>query len=153
SVPALQRLAAASPTLDGRGFAASVAALAVAPAFAVWRLWLAAPTARARPPFLGVTGAGALDHISLYHQLEDESRAFAARTGGAVVELHAYALPAGADDDDVRRELLAGLHRCYPETRGAPVIAERYLRRRDCPAFAAGSFARRPGVATEIDDL
>src|SRR5205814_943685 len=37
--------------------------------------------------------------------------------------------------------------------RGARVVAERYLQRRDCPAFAAGSWASRPGVATDIDGL
>lgn len=41
----------------------------------------------------------------------------------------------------------------YPETRGARIVAERYLQRRDCPAFAAGSWTSRPGVATDIDGL
>ena len=153
AVPALQKLLAASPGLDGRQLRAGVRSLDVTLPFAVWRLWLDAPTAGDRAPFAGTCGAGLLGNISLYHRFEDDSRAWAARTGGAVVELHAYAIPCDASEDDIRRDLRAGLGRCYPETRGARVVAERYLQRRDCPAFAAGSWASRPGVATDIDGL
>ena len=152
-VPALKRLVAGSPRLDDARFTAGVDSLEVTLPFAIWRLWLATPTAAQRAPFVGTTGLGLLDNISLYHLVEDESRAWAAQTGGSVVELHAYAIPVDASDDEIRRELLAGLHRCYPETRGAAIIAQRYLYRRDCPAFAPGSWARRPGVATPIDGL
>jgi isorenieratene synthase len=152
-VPPLRRLVAASPGLDGRHLRATVGSLDVTLPFAVWRLWLDAPTAPDRAPFAGTTGIGLLDNISLYHRLEDESRAWAARTGGAVVELHAYAIPRDAAEGDIRRELRAGLHRCYPETRRARVIAERYLERRDCPSFSAGSWADRPGIETDVDGL
>jgi isorenieratene synthase len=40
------------------------------------------------------------------------------------------------------------LHNFYPEFVGANVIDERFLMRGDCPAFAPGSDAIRPGVAT-----
>jgi isorenieratene synthase len=153
SVPGLKRLIDASPGVSGPALRACVASLEVTSPFAVWRLWLATPTAAGRAPFVGTTAMGLLDNISLYHLFEDESRAWAARTGGAVVELHAYAIPPGIGDDDVRRELRAGLDRCYPEMRGARVIAERYLSRRDCPAFAPGSFARRPSVDTDVENL
>lgn len=153
SVPGLKRLIDASSEVVAPALRASVASLDVTAPFAVWRLWLAAPTAPGRAPFVGTTAIGLLDNISLYHRFEDESRAWAARTGGAVVELHAYAIPPGTGDDVVRRELRAGLDRCYPELRGARVVTERYLARRDCPAFAPGSFARRPSVETDVDDL
>jgi isorenieratene synthase len=66
-----------------------------------------------------------------------------------VVELHAYALPAGVVDiEALKRELLAGLHTLYPETLGARVIEERFLLRQDCPAFAPGSHVARPETAT-----
>ena len=153
SVPGLKQLVAGSPSLGHRGFLSEVEGLAVAPPFAVWRLWLGTPTAQGRSAFAGTTGYGLLDNISLYHLFEDESRTWATRSGGAVVELHAYAIPEGIDDDNVRHQLLDGLHRCYPETRGAPIIAERYMRREDCAAFAPGSWSRRPAVVTGIANL
>jgi isorenieratene synthase len=139
--------------LDDPALADGVDSLELTSPFAVWRLWLDRPTAAGRSPFVGTTGVGVIDNISLYHLFESESAAWAGRTGGSVVELHAYAVDPDMGDDAVRAELRAGMHRFYPETRDASVIAERYLRRRDCPAFAPGSWRRRPGVATGVDGL
>ncbi len=107
-----------------------------------------APSRPGRAPFAGTAGVGRLDNISLYHLFEDESRDWAARSGGAVVELHAYALPPGTDPAALRRDLLAGLHAIYPEFRPARIVEERFLLRADCPAFYPGSHARRPAVTT-----
>ena len=148
SVPALQRLMAASPELlDGPG-RASVASLATTSPFAVWRLWLDRPAHPGRAPFAGTTRVGVIDNISLYHLFEDESRAWAQRTGGSVVELHAYGLPQDMSEPDIRKDLLQGLHQLYPELREARTLEERFLWRQDCPAFAPGSYALRPTVKT-----
>jgi isorenieratene synthase len=150
TVPALRCLVADSPALDDVGFRAAIDALAVTRPFAVWRLWLDRPTDAGRAPFAGTTGLGLLDNISLYHLFEDESRAWAARHGGAVVELHAYAVPPATLHDEVKRQLLSGLHALYPETRAARTLHERFHWHDDCPAFQPGSHARRPGVASPI---
>jgi carotenoid phi-ring synthase / carotenoid chi-ring synthase len=147
-VPALQRIVARSPELLDRAWRARVEGLALTSPFAVWRLWLDRPARPGRAPFAGTTGVGMIDNISLYHLFESESRDWAARTGGSVVELHAYGLPRGVDEVEVRRDLLAGLHEFYPEFRDARVLEERLLWRQDCPAFAPGSFASRPGPET-----
>lgn len=152
-VSALQNVVGRSPGLDDVRWRQEVEALALTNPFVVWRLWLDRPTAPGRAPFVGTTGFGPLDNISLYHLFEDESRAWAERSGGAVVELHAYAVDTDADEAELRTLLLDGLHRLYPETEGAGVVDERYLVRRDCPAFAPGSFARRPGVETPFERL
>ena len=49
--------------------------------------------------------------------------------------------------------LLSALHHFYPELHGARVVEERFLLRRDCPAFAPGSHALRPGVVTPHDGV
>lgn len=152
-VPGLQRILAASPGLGDPAWRARMAGQAVTAPFAVWRLWLDAPTARDRAPFVGTTGLGMLDNISLYHLFEDESRAWARRTGGSVVELHAYALPRGAGPDEVRRDLLATLHALYPETRAARILDQRWLLHADCPAFRPGTAASRPRVTTPDPDV
>jgi isorenieratene synthase len=150
TVPALRSLVADSPALDHEGLRAGVDSLAATLPFAVWRLWLDRPTDRGRAPFAGTVGLGLLDNISLYHLIEDESRAWASRHGGAVVELHAYAVAPDTPHDEVKRQLLAGLHALYPETRAARALDERFLWRDDCPAFPPGSHARRPGVVSPI---
>ncbi len=152
-VTGIRQIVGASRGLDDADWRRRIDSLRVTNAFAVWRLWLDRPVAAGRSGFAGTAGVGPLDNISVYENLEDESRAWAARTGGSVVELHAYALPAGCDETLLKRELLAGLHTLYPETSAAALIEERFLLRQDCPAFAPGSHALRPEVRTPFRGL
>ncbi len=153
TVPGLQAVVADSPDLDDPGFRRSVDGLALTHPFAVWRLWLDRPSKPGRAPFVGTTGVGCLDNISLYHLFEDESRSWVERHGGAVVELHAYAVDPGLSEPAVREDLQRAFHAFYPEFEGARVIEERFLLRRDCPAFAPGSFHDRPGVTTPHEGI
>ena len=150
NVAALQSLVAESPDLDDPELRTGVASLSVTNPFAVWRLWLDRPANADRVPFAGTTGIGSLDNISLYHLFEDESRDWAERHGGAVVELHAYGVDPTVTEAELRADLLAAFHDFYPEFVGAKVLDERFLMRSDCPAFAPGSDAIRPTVATGL---
>lgn len=149
NVPGLKAVAARSEL--GEATRRSIESLEVAPPFVVWRLWLDRRVPRAA--FAGTTGVGLLDNVSVYDALEDESASWAQRTGGSVIELHAYAIDPPLHDDRVRADLMAGLHRVYPETRDAVILDQRYLRRRDCPAFQPGSHALRPGVDTDTPNV
>ena len=148
TVPALQALVERSPGLGDAAWRAAIEGQSVTRPFAVWRLWLDRPLAPERTPFVGTTGLGLLDNISLYHLFEDESRAWADATGGSVVELHAYAIPEGWGEEAIKRDLLAQLHALYPETQAATIREERYLLRQDCPAFRPGMGPLRPRVET-----
>ncbi|MEV1291041.1 FAD-dependent oxidoreductase [Pseudonocardia sp. NPDC049635] len=136
-----------------------VAALGSAPPFLVYRLWLDRPVREDRPPFLGTGGVDPLDNITVLDRYERDAARWAARTGGSVVELHAYsaAVPTGFDEAewtaDLRSRCLARLHAIYPETAGARAVGELVQWRRDCPMFGIGDFARRPGVVTPVDGL
>jgi isorenieratene synthase len=152
-VTGVKAIVAASRGLDAADWRDRINSLRVTNAFAVWRLWLDRPVAAGRAGFAGTAGVGPLDNISVFENLEDESRAWAARNGGSVVELHAYALPAGCDETTLKRQLLDGLHALYPETSAAVLIEERFLLRQDCPAFAPGSHALRPEVRTPFRGL
>ncbi|WP_375487546.1 FAD-dependent oxidoreductase [uncultured Jatrophihabitans sp.] len=125
-----------------------LAALRPAPAFAVWRLWLDRPASPERPAFLGTAGFGPTDNISVVERFEARAADWARRTGGSIVELHAYALPADADHDDVRRQLRGTLDELYPEFVGARAVAEQYLVNADCPLIGTEPWAERPGVAS-----
>jgi len=150
-VAALQRLVDASPALAP--LTHTVSGLSVTLPFAVWRLWLDRPMAPDRAGFAGTTGLGLLDNISVYDRFQDESIAWARAHGGSVVELHAYAVPQDRHEEAIKAELLRGLHALYPEARAARVLDERFLLRRDCPAFPPAAHARRPGVTTALKDL
>jgi carotenoid phi-ring synthase / carotenoid chi-ring synthase len=147
-VGGLRDLVAASPDLGDAAWRARIATQRVAPPFLVTRLWFARPVAPERPAFLGTAGFGPLDNVSVLERYEDEARAWTRRTGGSVVELHAYAVPTGADPAALRRDLLAQLHRVYPETVGVDVVDERSELRADCPLFPPGGFVHRLSVTT-----
>jgi isorenieratene synthase len=87
-----------------------------------------------------------LDNISVVERYEREAAQWAARTGGSVVELHAYSVTDPLDT--VRDGLIARMHELYPETMDASIVDERLLHRGDCPRFAPGDFADRPTVRT-----
>jgi isorenieratene synthase len=146
--PGLAAIRTASPGLAHPDLDARLAGVRATRGFAVWRLWLDRPVRPDRLPFAGTAAVGCLDNISVYERCEDESDHWHRATGGSVVELHAYALPDHRTEADVKAELLAGLQRLYPETAGAAIRHERYLFRRDCPAFAVGSYPSRPTVRT-----
>ena len=151
TVPALRGIAAASPHMAK--IAESIQSLDVTSPFAVWRLWLDKPCRADRAPFAGTAGLGILDNISLYERFEGESRRWAERTGGSVVELHAYAVPAQMSELEIRADLERGLHEAYPETREARVVEERFMLRQDCPSFRPGSHALRPTVETQLEGV
>lgn len=152
AVPPLQAVAAASPHLAGP-WRDDLMALPVTRPFAVLRLWLDRPMRAERAAFAGTTGFGHLDNISLYDRFQDQSRAWAARTGGSVVELHAYAVEPSMDHGELAAELVAGLHAAYPESRPARELERRFLWRQDCPGFPPGIHPRRPTVTTPFPDL
>ncbi|GAA1342083.1 FAD-dependent oxidoreductase [Saccharothrix algeriensis] len=147
-VRGLRRVVESSPELGDRPWRADVARLETAPRFLVSRYWLDRPVAADRPGFVGTSGYGLLDNVSVLDRYEHEARAWASRTGGAVVELHGYSLPDEVDGAAARGLLLEQLHEVYPETKAARVVDERHELRADCPLFPPGGFPHRPPVPT-----
>lgn len=150
TVPALQAIVRDSPDLADETWRAAVAGLSLTLPFAVWRIWLDKPVNPDRSPFVGTAGLGMIDNISVYELFEGESRRWALRHGGSVIEIHAYAVPEGTNEEEIKRFFLDRLHLLYPETKEKKICAERFLWRQDCPAFAPGGFASRPTVATPL---
>lgn len=153
TVTGLRRIVSASRELGDAEWRRDVADLRLTLPFAVWRLWLDRPVREGRHPFAGTAGYELLDNISVYELFETESRRWSDRTGGSVVELHAYAVPESVGEADIRAAMLRGLHDLYPETRGARAVHQVFRVDRDCPAFPPGGHARRPGVETPDDGL
>ncbi|MCT2594811.1 FAD-dependent oxidoreductase [Streptomyces sp. N2-109] len=145
---ALRGMVATSPGLGTPAWRDDVTALRTAPPFLVSRLWLDRPVRADRAGFLGTSGYDGLDNISVLERYEGEAARWAARTGGSVVELHAYAVAADAEREAVQDRLVNSLRQVYPETRPARLVDARHEWRSDCPFFPVGSRARRPTVST-----
>ena len=142
-----RRLVTGSPLFDA-DYAERVGAGRNAPPFAVWRLWLDRRADVERSPFLGTSGFGPLDNVSLLERFEDGARRWSDERGGSVVELHAYALQGLTDEAAVRAELRSQLDVLYPELAGAEVLAEEWLVSEDCPLASTAPWQLRPEVVT-----
>ncbi len=123
------------------------------PPYAVARYWMDGDVRPDRAVFNGVSRQPTLDSVTLYHRLEDEPRRWARRTGGSVIELHAYAcqpdVPAAELAERMRIELTA----LWPEAAELRVRALRARVEAQAPAFAPGGHTGRPGVRTDADGL
>lgn len=147
----LRRLMERSPGLAaaGPGLARQVAQLRTTAPYAVARFWLDRDVAAQRLPFSGVSREPTLDSIALYSRFEAGAAQWAAATGGAVVELHAYAAPSGIDAPALAARMRAELAALWPETAAAHVLHLDARIGTDAPAFGPGSDAVRPGVTTD----
>nr|WP_242677291.1 FAD-dependent oxidoreductase [Streptomonospora litoralis] len=152
-VPGLRGLTERWEAPADAAWLAGLGRLPSAPPFLVSRLWLDRPVDASRPGFLGTAGYPTLDNVSVLERFEDEAAGWARRTGGSVVELHAYALPEGCEARREHERLLAQLHRVYPETAEAGVVDERRELHADCPLFPPGGHAARAGVRTPDPDV
>ncbi|BBX48873.1 NAD(P)/FAD-dependent oxidoreductase [Mycobacterium cookii] len=148
-VGGLQRIVASSPGLGDDMWRARIKKLRTAPPFMVHRLWLDRPVAANRAAFLGTAGHEPLDNISILDRYERQAANWVAQHGGSVVELHSYAVQSAQP----QTAMLSRLHELYPETVEARVVYEQMLYHRDCPLFAPGTHAQRPGVTTPLPGL
>ena len=141
----------AGPTLGN--WQRRVAGTVNAPPFVVVRLWLDRPVDASRPAFVGTSGYGPLDNVSVLERFERGAAVWAQEHGGSVVELHAYAAdPSTAVDvaaaEGVAARLEDELHRIFPETATAGVTHREVLVRDDCTLIGPERWNERPGVRT-----
>ncbi|MEV4643059.1 FAD-dependent oxidoreductase [Actinoplanes sp. NPDC049548] len=146
-------IVAASPGLARRapGMASSIATIGTTAPYAVSRVWTDRDLAPARGVFSSVAREPLLDSVSLFHRAERGSARWSRRTGGAVVELHAYAAEPGLDAGTAERDMWSQLTALWPETRDVRTIDSDTRIGYDAPAFDVGSDATRPGVVTDAD--
>lgn len=123
--------------------------------YVVARFWLDQPVSPERTPFYTVGGFRHTDSIATYSAFQQPFVDWAARTGGSVVECHAYAVPAEelGTVEELGEALLAELRTAFPELATASVLHREVMLQDDFTRFAPGDAARRPGVQTELPGL
>lgn len=130
-----------------------IARLGEADPYAVLRVWLDRPVAPGRDAFATVSGYRYTDSVAVYSHFQEPFRAWAGRSGGAVVEVHAYAMTPEACAGDVAGGLRDELRRLLPELADARVLHEELQLRDDFTRWAPGDHARRPATGTSIPNL
>ncbi len=129
--------------------------LAVADPFAVVRFWLDRNFKWEHSNFCSLSGYKLTDSIALYHRLQDDYIAWAKRTGGSVVELHAYCYK--KKEFPTQQELLntfeLELHEIVPELKGAKILHREMVNQTNFAGFPPNSYKNRPSTCTEVPNL
>ncbi len=152
-VDGLRQIVRHSPVLGDQRWRSRIDALPKAPEFVVARWWLDQPVRPDRAPFLATGGYPLLDNISVLDRFDDGAVRWSERTGGSVVEAHAYALDPSEDRDTLVTRLFRDVRSVYPEIAESSVVDERHVYAQDCPLFPPGGFADRPPVRTPVPGL
>jgi len=155
-IPGAQTIIGASSwlTRTAPGFTEDIRSLRTSHGYAVWRIWVDRDLRPGLPTFVNVDRKQVLDSVTLYHRITDEARDWAEARGGAVLELHSYALPKDIGDDAaVRRVFLEELEQYFPELGGLQIFAESLQVKHDFPAFAPGQRKHRPAPKTPVEGL
>jgi len=117
--------------------------------YAVLRLWLDRDPCADLPVFASTERFVLLDAVASYHRITAADRAWSARSGGAALELHSYAVPDDIADADVERAMQAELSRFFPAAASARVLGSHLAIRDDFTARHVGMAKSRPGTRTE----
>ncbi len=152
---AAARILAASPcvTSGDQRLAAVAVQPRTGPPYAVARYWLDGDVRPERAQFTSIADPGVLDSVTLYHRFEAGARNWHERTGGSVIELHAYACPPGVAASELGASMLTELGQLWPETRTLRRVDEHCHVGTDAAGFPVGGHATTPGARTTVPGL
>ncbi len=132
-----------------------VAQLAVADPFAVARFWFDRDFDWKFSDFSSLSGYRLTDSITLYHRIQDEYIEWARRTGGSVIELHAYCYKEKEfpDQQSLLTTFEAELFEIVPELEKAKVLHRELLNQKNFSGYPPGSYGERPETVTACTNL
>ncbi len=132
-----------------------VETLAVADPFAVCRFWFDRDFPWQQSWFTSLSGYRLTDSITLYHRIQDDYIAWADKTGGSVVELHAYCYK--EKEFPTQESLLTTfeqeLYEIVPELQQATLLHRELVNQKNFAGFPPGSYRDRPTTETAASNL
>ncbi|MGK7876920.1 MAG: FAD-dependent oxidoreductase [Xenococcaceae cyanobacterium] len=139
-----------NPTLKAR-----VEKLAIADPFAVVRFWFDRSFEWEHSDFTSLSGYRLTDSITLYHRIQDQFIDWAKRTGGSVVELHAYCYK--EKDFPTQEALLTAfeqeLYEIVPELAQGKLLHRELVNQKNFSGYPPNSYRDRPETTTELSNL
>lgn len=133
---------------------AKVGAMRVAPPYKILRVWLDKQPRTELPDVLETPQHRPINLLAQYHLLEDESRAFAQRTGGSVLEFHLYANPllSVVPDDALWPLVRVVALELMPELASAKLLARTVGSYSNFTSFEVGQGTARPTSRYAIEN-
>lgn len=129
--------------------------LAVANPFAVARFWFDQDFQWEHSYFASLSGYHLTDSICLYHRIQQEYIAWHEKTGGSVVELHAYCYSESdfPDQNTLLNNFERELYELVPELTTAKLLHRELVNQKNFSGYPPGSYANRPETETELANL
>ncbi|GBF81551.1 FAD-dependent oxidoreductase [Aphanothece sacrum] len=129
--------------------------LAIADPFAVARFWFDRDFEWKYSDFTSLSGYKLTDSITLYHHIQTQFIEWAKRTGGSVVELHAYCYK---EIKFPTQEMLLNtfeqeLYEIVPELTQTNLLHRELVNQKNFSGYPPNSYNNRPETNTEIDNL
>ncbi len=136
-------------------FVQSVKQLAVADPFAVARFWFDQDFEWEHSKFTSLSGYRLTDSITLYHRIQSQFIEWAERTGGSVVELHAYCYKEAEfpTQTDLLATFEAELYEIVPSLATANLLHRELVNQKNFSGFPPNSYGDRPTTETPITNL
>lgn len=127
-----------------------VGPLRIAPPYRILRAWFDRPLLDSRPQVIETPQHDPIALLAQFHQLEAESRDWAAATGGSVIEFHLYALDgdlATVPDEQVWARVRPTVLEVLPELADARLLGRTVGNYENFTSFGVGQGRVRPGPA------
>lgn len=129
--------------------------LDIADPFAVCRFWFDRDFVWEQSNFTSLSGYELTDSITLYHRIQQQFIDWAERTGGSVVELHAYCYK--EKQFPTQEALLTTfeneLYEIVPELQQATILHRELVNQKNFSGYPPNSYQRRPETNTSIPNL
>ncbi|NER46890.1 MAG: FAD-dependent oxidoreductase [Symploca sp. SIO1A3] len=129
--------------------------LAIADPFAVARFWFDQDFEWEHSDFTSLSGYQLTDSITLYHRIQDQFIAWHQKTGGSVVELHAYCYK--EKEFPHQQALLTTfeeeLYEIVPELKEANLLHRELVNQKNFSGYPPGSYANRPETCSYASNL
>jgi len=151
-----RRIAEASPAFAGDPeWREKIVRLKSAQGYAVYKIWTDRPLLGEYPPFFITDRFEVLDAFTQFHLFDPEAAAWAASNGGAVYELHCYAVPERyfGNDEKIKALFMEEAVRFFPELKGCRLLRESFHMNDDFTAFHKGLHGGRPSTAGRIANI
>lgn len=154
-IPGVQQLFSRIEGEVDREVRSQVEKLSVADPFAVCRFWFDRDFDWQHSYFTSLSGYKLTDSITLYHRIQAPYIDWAKRTGGSVVELHAYCYK---ETEFPHQEALLTtfeqeLYEIVPDLQQAKMLHRELVNQKNFSGYPPNSYAERPGTSTVIPNL
>jgi carotenoid phi-ring synthase / carotenoid chi-ring synthase len=129
--------------------------LNIADPFAVCRFWFDQDFQWQHSNFTSLSGYKLTDSITLYHRIQQQFIDWAQRTGGSVIELHAYCYK---EKEFPNQEALLTtfeneLYEIVPELKQATLLHRELVNQHNFSGYPPNSYAERPETTTTLTNL